>query len=192
MPIAANIKIKAMPENGYEGFTSSSVKTGVFNIKIAEKGKYILTSEAEGFVTYEEEITLDEVEASKEINKLIKMDPLAPGEKFALKDISFEQSKSELLPQSFPELERLTKLLEEYPKMVIELGGHTDNVGYMTANKKLSQKRADAVKSFLIEKGIPKRRIKSVGYGPTEPLVANNSDENRSQNRRVEVKILEF
>jgi outer membrane protein OmpA-like peptidoglycan-associated protein len=68
----------------------------------------------------------------------------------------------------------------------VEIAGHTDNVGNKNANKALSQKRADAVRAYLISKGIDGARIKAVGYGDANPVAPNTTSEGRQQNRRIE------
>ena len=72
---------------------------------------------------------------------------------------------------------------------MIEVEGHTDNVGKAEVNKKLSQKRADAVKDYLIKKGIEADRLSAIGYGSEQPIADNKTKEGRAQNRRVEFKI---
>lgn len=94
-----------------------------------------------------------------------------------------------MLPGSEPELERLVGIMKQNPKIHIELGGHTDNEGYRSANIRLSQQRADAVRNYLIEKGVDARRIRSVGYGPNHPVAPNDTEDNKAKNRRVEVEI---
>jgi outer membrane protein OmpA-like peptidoglycan-associated protein len=69
----------------------------------------------------------------------------------------------------------------------IEISGHTDNVGKKSANKKLSQQRADAVRAYLVAKGIDPDRIKAVGYGDEKPVASNDTSEGRQKNRRIEV-----
>jgi OOP family OmpA-OmpF porin len=74
--------------------------------------------------------------------------------------------------------------------MRIEVGGHTDNVGNDAANQKLSEQRANAVREFLIAKGIDGTRIVAKGYGETKPIATNETEEGRAQNRRTEVTVL--
>ncbi|MEQ1588163.1 MAG: OmpA family protein, partial [Cyclobacteriaceae bacterium] len=75
--------------------------------------------------------------------------------------------------------------------MQVEIGGHTDDVGSDSSNKKLSQQRADAVKAYLTSNGVSGRRIKSIGYGEERPLVSNDDESGgREINRRVEFKVL--
>ncbi len=84
-------------------------------------------------------------------------------------------------------LDDLASRLATYKDVKIEVGGYTDNTGTATANKKLSQKRADKVTDYLISKGIEKDRITSVGYGATNFIADNGTEEGRQQNRRVEI-----
>jgi len=78
------------------------------------------------------------------------------------------------------------------PTMIIEVGGHTDNVGEDAANMKLSAERAKSVRDYLVKGGIPTNRIQAKGYGESNPVAANDNDEGRKTNRRTEFIILEF
>ncbi len=108
--------------------------------------------------------------------------------KAALYGVNFDFNKATLRPDAEPALNQLLSLLKEEPKLVVEIGGHTDNVGKPDYNLKLSDERAAAVKQWLVAHGIAASRLTSHGYGDTQPLVPNTSDENRFKNRRVEVK----
>ncbi len=79
---------------------------------------------------------------------------------------------------------------EKYQKFIIEIGGHTDSDGTKRRNRVLSQKRAIAVKNYMIKHGIDPKRLKAVGYGESRPLVPNNSAKNKKINRRVEFKVI--
>lgn len=108
--------------------------------------------------------------------------------KAALYGVNFDFNKATLRPDSEPALNQVLALLKEEPKLKLEIGGHTDNVGTPAYNMKLSDERAAAVRQWLVAHGIPATRLSSHGYGDTEPVVPNTSDENRAKNRRVEVK----
>lgn len=112
------------------------------------------------------------------------------GSTFVLKDIFFEFDKSTILQQSFFELMRLITLLNTYPDMQIEVGGHTDSKGSDSYNQRLSESRAKAVADYLISKGISERRLQYRGYGKTKPIDTNETEEGRARNRRVEFKIV--
>ncbi|MBQ7985102.1 MAG: OmpA family protein [Bacteroidales bacterium] len=114
------------------------------------------------------------------------------GKVIVLENIFFDFDKSVLLPQSYVELLNLTKLLNEHPNMKIELSGHTDNKGKESYNQKLSTLRAQAVYDYLTSQGIDKKRLKYKGYGATQPIADNKTDEGRAKNRRVEFKIIDM
>jgi len=105
-----------------------------------------------------------------------------------LEGITFESGKADITPETEQILAQALKTLQTYPEIVVEIGGYTDDVGSASANKKLSQKRADSVRSWLISKGVDSGRIVAVGYGEEKPRVANDSPDNRRLNRRIEFK----
>jgi OOP family OmpA-OmpF porin len=107
-----------------------------------------------------------------------------------LKNVLFETGKAVLLPQSFPELDQLTEYLKNNPPLKVEITGHTDNVGNETVNTKLSEQRAKAVCDYLISKSIDPGRMTHKGLGSSMPIIPNDSEEGRKQNRRVEFKFL--
>ena len=78
-----------------------------------------------------------------------------------------------------------------YPRMKIEISGHTDDVGTASYNQQLSLKRAEAVYFYMTEQGIEAERLAYQGYGQTQPAFPNDSDMNRSKNRRIEFKIIQ-
>lgn len=108
--------------------------------------------------------------------------------KAALYGVNFDFDKATLRADADPALNQLLGVLRDEPKMSVEIGGHTDNVGKPDYNMKLSDARAAAVRQWLIAHGIAANRLTSHGYGDTVPLVPNSSDEDRARNRRVEIK----
>lgn len=112
------------------------------------------------------------------------------GKSFELKNIFFETDKSELLPQSYRELDKLVQVLNENPNMEIEIHGHTDNQGTDKHNINLSQNRAEAVVNYLRAKEISYNRLAYKGYGDTKPISTNETESGRQLNRRVEFLIL--
>jgi len=108
-----------------------------------------------------------------------------------LKNVYFETAKAEITAESDLELTRLGQLFTDYPKLTIQVEGHTDNVGNAAANKKLSIARAKAVREYLITKfSIAPEKIKFTGYGSEKPVTTNKTPEGRAQNRRIEFKVL--
>lgn len=108
----------------------------------------------------------------------------------ALPNVQFYTNSDELLPSSKLELDALAKFLLENLEEQAIIIGHTDNVGNPEKNLKLSQKRAESVKSYLITKGISAKRLQAIGKGASEPKASNNTIEGRLMNRRVEVKLI--
>ena len=105
-----------------------------------------------------------------------------------LEGITFAFNKSEITPESDKVLMGALKTLQIHTDIVVEISGHTDNVGSNAYNQKLSERRANAVKAWLVAKGIPSERITAVGYGEESPRVANDTEDNRRLNRRIEFK----
>ena len=105
-------------------------------------------------------------------------------------NIQFETGKSTLIPGSSAYLDQFYDTLNTYPDMIVEIGGHTDKIGDNHSNQKLSEARANVVRTYLLEKGIAPGRITAVGYGETRPIASNDTPEGRQKNRRTEVKIL--
>jgi outer membrane protein OmpA-like peptidoglycan-associated protein len=114
-----------------------------------------------------------------------------PAKSFVLEDCNFETGKSTLLPESYAVIDELVAYLNRKDDEKIELGGHTDNVGVAAKNLKLSLDRANAVRDYLLSKGIDAARVSAKGYGMTKPVASNKTAAGRAQNRRTEVKILE-
>jgi OOP family OmpA-OmpF porin len=109
-----------------------------------------------------------------------------------VKAINFETGSDKLTPSSYDILNNMGAMLKEYPQMVIEVAGHTDDVGDDKLNLALSQKRAEAVKLYLTDKGVNAKQINAKGYGETKPIADNTTDEGKLKNRRVEFSVLEF
>jgi outer membrane protein OmpA-like peptidoglycan-associated protein len=104
-------------------------------------------------------------------------------------NLNFEFGKAEIKKESLPYLDKLADTLNKAKGWTLEIQGHTDDKGGDDFNMKLSQNRADAVKNYLITKGVLLDTITAKGFGESQPLVPNDSDANREKNRRVEFKI---
>jgi outer membrane protein OmpA-like peptidoglycan-associated protein len=107
----------------------------------------------------------------------------------SIEGLRFENNKSVLLPEATKSLDKLVGFVAKLHKYKLVISGHADDVGEKERNLELSKERATAVMNYLIKKGIPKARLSAVGYGDTKPLAANDTDKNRSKNRRVEIQL---
>jgi outer membrane protein OmpA-like peptidoglycan-associated protein len=107
----------------------------------------------------------------------------------SLPNVQFEKNKTKLLPSSIPQLNELVAYLLENKDVSAEIIGHTDADGDAEANRILSQRRAEAVRQYLIQNSIAAKRVKATGKGESEPITENNTAEGRAMNRRVEVKL---
>jgi outer membrane protein OmpA-like peptidoglycan-associated protein len=118
------------------------------------------------------------------------MRKLKMGTRSVLSNIYFKFNKATFKDESFQELNKLESMMSENTGLQIEISGHTDNIGTKEYNKMLSQRRANAVKDYLVKKGVDARRITAVGYGEEKPLASNDDEkEGRELNRRVEFKV---
>ena len=114
---------------------------------------------------------------------------LEPGKAVVLEEVLFEQSQYRLLPSSYDQLDKLANTLRKYPRLTIEVAGHTDNVGDPRLNQALSEHRALVVTHYLQRKGVAEGRIRAKGYGGTRPVAPNSTETQRARNRRVEFTV---
>jgi len=107
----------------------------------------------------------------------------------ALRGIQFETSSNRIKSTSYSILNEVVVIMRENPSYNVAISGHTDSVGDAASNQRLSQRRADAVRAYLISKGIGANRLTTAGYGENQPIADNATREGRRQNRRVEFKV---
>jgi OmpA-OmpF porin, OOP family len=112
-------------------------------------------------------------------------------EKIEIKQqVHFATAKARVLPDSFPLLNQVVQVLSDFPRMRVSIEGHTDSIGPEAGNMRLSQRRADAVRDYLVSKGVAADRLETAGYGPTKPIASNKTERGRAQNRRTEFRIV--
>jgi outer membrane protein OmpA-like peptidoglycan-associated protein/tetratricopeptide (TPR) repeat protein len=171
-----------------ETFTTNSA-TGKFIITLNSGRNYGIAVKAKGYLFHSENFDISQGGDDNLVNKTIELKNIAVGSKIALRNIFFDYAKASLRPESNAELDRLVKLLNEVPGLKIEISGHTDNTGSATINETLSQQRAEAVVTYLSNKGISASRMTAKGYGASKPVATNATDDGRQQNRRTEFEI---
>lgn len=116
--------------------------------------------------------------------------PLEANSTVVLKNIMFERATSNVLPVSFSSLLKLANTLKRRKDVIIQVEGHTDNVGDSQALLDLSLSRCNSIRDFLIQNGVPHTQVRTKGFGATRPITKNRTEKERSKNRRVEVKVL--
>jgi outer membrane protein OmpA-like peptidoglycan-associated protein len=107
-----------------------------------------------------------------------------------LEDASIEFERSEVSGDDNKMLDRVVKVLEENPDIIMEIAAHTDNIESFENSIIISQKRVEAIVDYLVSKGIEKQRLVGKGYGESNPISSNSTEEGRMKNRRVEFLIL--
>ncbi|MBO7124433.1 MAG: OmpA family protein, partial [Bacteroidales bacterium] len=169
---------------------TANSSTGKFLIPLPSGKNYGIAVKKDGYLFHSENFDVPQTSDYQEINLDIKLMPIKKDSKIVLRNVFFETAKATLNSMSYTELDNLVKIMNDNPKIKIEIGGHTDNVGSKTYNQKLSQDRAEAVVNYLLSKKIASNRLTFKGYAFDEPIDTNDTPEGRAQNRRVEFKIL--
>jgi OmpA-OmpF porin, OOP family len=195
--VTARISYQSEPYGNKVGILNGS------NYKFAmyDKEKYSIVIEASGFsqVKYlldpasanAERIVIQDIELGTPVAAAKAAESAhTVGKEMTLGNLIFEARKAKIDPGSYDELNTVVKMLQDYPSMVIQLEGHTDIGGDAKESMKLSQERVDAVKGYLISKGISKSKVKTKAFGGTTPLSRENTEQAHKMNRRVVLRIL--
>lgn len=191
-PVVARITYQNLPYGNRMGVINNST----FSFPLFDGERYSITVEAAGFASAKYMLDPAEANEEKRIVKDIELHHTTGkkhnvGHVMRLDNLIFEVAKAKIDPDSYAELDLLVKMMNEHKSMVIQLEGHTDYLGDPNKNMKLSQQRVDAVRDYLVGKGVHKSRIKLKAFGGTMPLSRDNTPEAHRLNRRVEVRILQ-
>lgn len=170
--------------------SNSDPITGAFLVALPGGSSYALNVAKDGYLFYSDHF---DVEGSFDFNspflKDIPLQAILVGEKVILRNVFFETDNYELKNASKVELDRLVQLLRKNKALTIEIGGHTDNEGSSEHNQELSLNRAKSVFEYLNSAGIAVSRMTYKGYGESQPVSTNTTEEGRAANRRTEFKI---
>lgn len=197
-PIAAKIIYEQLPEGKEIGIAQSNPETGEYEIHLPGGYMYGVRAESEGHISSNQNLDLTKVTKDGVINSQdMRLDPIElakiePDATISLNNIFFDFDMSTLKAESFPELNRIVKLMNERPTLEVEISGHTDATGPEEYNMGLSKRRAQSVVRYLTDKEIAETRIKVSYFGETKPIESNATIEGRRKNRRVEFKILKL
>lgn len=183
------VKVKNLSRNETRTVVAKRDKDGNLIVELREGDSYEIDVAKKGYTFSSTKVDVGKSKKTQKLN--IKLDLLTKDTKMTFNNITFEVNSAELNTASFTELNRIIEFLQLNDNVKIELSAHTDDLGSDWYNLRLSEKRAQSAAKYLIDKGIKEEQIVAKGYGETTPVVPNTSDENRAQNRRVEIKIIE-
>ena len=188
-PVVAKLEL-IDPEMSRSVATAISDTGGNYTVRVPAAKQYGVEIVAKGYLLYLDVVDLSGETYMKDYIKNFSLERVEVGAKVILKNIFFEFGKATLKPESYAELDNVVKLLQNNEGVRLEISGHTDNVGSLKTNMKLSEDRARAVVQYLISKGIASNRLEYKGYAYTQPVAPNTTEAGRAQNRRVEFKVL--
>jgi outer membrane protein OmpA-like peptidoglycan-associated protein/tetratricopeptide (TPR) repeat protein len=175
------------------GLRSSKVQTdedGNYLITLPLGKDYAFNVNRKGYLIFSESFPLSSKPSDSVYQYDIPLQPIEVNANVVLRNIFFETGKFDLKKESEAELDNLVELMKENNTMVVQINGHTDNVGKPADNLTLSNNRAKAVVAYLASKGIETSRLQSKGFGETRPVSDNNTEEGRAKNRRTELQVI--
>ena len=181
--IVANASYKSYPTGSITG----TFKDSTFSFTIFGSSKYFISVKASEHI---ENGALIKPEDAKDGKMDVEIELVPKGGTIRLNHLIFDAGKDKIKPASFGELDGLVAMMKVNSKMEIQLEGHTDNKGNADANLKLSQARVDAVKKYLVDNDINKKRISTKAFGGTQPVATEDTEAARALNRRVEMRVL--
>jgi outer membrane protein OmpA-like peptidoglycan-associated protein/tetratricopeptide (TPR) repeat protein len=189
-PLEAAVEIIDLQKNlsVYQDYSDS--EEGDFLATLTSGKNYGLNISKSGYLFYSANFSLVGHEAKNPFNISVLLEPIEIGNKVILNNIFFDTNKFDLKTESLAELDKLVEFMTQNPTLHIEISGHTDNVGNDQANQTLSENRAKSVYDYLITNKIGASRLVYKGYGKTQPIAPNTTEEDRKKNRRTEFKII--
>ena len=189
--VPAVIAYERLSDGKASGSSHADPVTGAYTIALPVGHEYGLHAEAEVYYPVSAHLDLTELGNFDEVQRDLVLAPLTRGSSIRLNNVFFDFDKDVLRPESFPELDRLVRLLRERPSMIIQVGGHCDDMGGHEYNMDLSRRRARSVADYLESQGISSARLMPRGFGKTRPVATNDTEEGRQLNRRVEYTIIQ-
>jgi outer membrane protein OmpA-like peptidoglycan-associated protein len=189
-PLEAAIEIINLQKNTPVYQDYSDPQQGDFLATLTAGNDYGLNISKTGYLFYSGHFSLAGHEPTDPFNITVLLQPIEVGDKVILNNVFFDTNKFNLRDESIAELQKLVDFLTLNPTLHIEVSGHTDNVGNDAANQVLSENRAKAVCQYLVSHSVDAARLSYKGYGKTQPIAPNTTDDGRQKNRRTEIKIV--
>lgn len=190
--LTANVRLLDLQTNRTLYDTDADVVDGKFLIPLPEASSYALQISHPGYLPYTQNLKAS-LDGDAQIDDGIievELEQLQVGKSSVLNNIFFVLNSYELLPSSFADLTLLLSFMQINPTIKIEIAGHTDSSGDLNFNQQLSEKRARSVYQYLLENDIDEKRLSYKGYGPTQPIADNDTEDGRIKNRRTDFRII--
>ncbi len=184
-PLSAQVEIRKWDKGKMVYAGKGRVQKPGQEIEVPDTDDVEITADADGFIPKKSVISRSDKEAS------IKLEKIEKGKGIVLENIHFEVDSAYLKKESLNVLDRMVEEMKRNGRIRLEIRGHTDSTGSRDYNLKLSGKRADAVKDYMVKNGISPERLSSSGYGPDKPIATNDTAPGRSKNRRTEFFIMD-
>ena len=188
-PLAASIELINLGNKETESLVSSDSVSGAYLIVLTQGAEYALYVNRRSYLFRSLNFNYSELKDYEPIVLDIDLERAEEGTTAILQNIFFDVDKYDLKEKSVTELQKIRRFLTENPSYKVEIGGHTDDTGAAAHNLELSQKRAQSVYNYLVSNGIDPARLRPKGYGSGKPIAANDSEEGRQKNRRIEFKL---
>lgn len=189
--LKSEIKLYELYTNKIKSIVTSDINSGQYTVVLTEGSEYGMYVSKKGYLF--KDFTFSFISIDKFNKKLLHLElvPVRSGLRMIMNNLYFEFDQYELKPESYSELDVLLEFLNQNKSVKIEIQGYTDDLGDVNYNLNLSSKRAERVYKYLVDKGVPKSRLKYKGFGVANPAFTNDSEENRTKNRRIEFQINE-
>ncbi|MCS7027130.1 MAG: OmpA family protein [Bacteroidia bacterium] len=190
-PLEADVTIVDNETGNIVFKSKTNSATGYYVVTLPSGKNYGFRVEKPGYTFYSENFDLPMGTESRDYEKNAKIKGFSEGTRIIMRNIFYDYNKATLRPQSKAELDRVAAMLNECPKMRVQINAHTDSDGTEEYNLDLSQRRAQSVVDYLVKvKGIDPKRLSAKGFGESQPVDTNETDEGKQNNRRTELEII--
>ncbi len=173
------------------GVAKTDPNTGIYQIVLPKGRSYGIRAFVDGYMSISKNLSSADIEQFENFELDLTVNPVVKNKPIVIDNIYFDFGEYELKKESYYELNNISDFLIKNENIIVEISGHTDNIGSNEDNLKLSKNRAKSVAEYLVSKGIQNNRISYVGRGEIRPIADNNTDEGREKNRRVELEFVD-
>jgi outer membrane protein OmpA-like peptidoglycan-associated protein len=187
-PLRASIEVVDNKTGSTVETTHSNRETGRYSMSFMTGNNYSLIVSANGYWLHTETLDLDQMLTIQDVQKEILLKNIMIGSRLDIKNLRFAPGSTEIPNDAYPELDRLLEQLKDNPNVRIQIAGHADALEQLE-HENISEERAKTVAKYFMQNGFS--NIEYVGYKANKPVAPNDSPENRAQNRRVEITVVD-